>query len=251
MIPKVIHYCWYGEKKKPKLVRDCIASWKKHLPDYQIIEWNESNSATFANAFYRNALRKKQYAFAADYIRTKVLYELGGIYLDTDMLLLKTIDPLLQYDFFIGEEVKGRVAFGLYGAVAKHRFLKQMVDFYNTNEFNVFSPPVITHTFSSMINRQSIVEGEVILEVPFFYPLPYENRKEDYTSFVQPETYAVHLWDHSWTKTTDSGLAQLFINLKQVAVDFVFHNYSYGYFKRYTREFSRKIYHLLKSKSKL
>ena len=248
MIPKKLHYCWFGNNPKSNVFQDCLSSWKLHCPDFEIMEWNERNSKKYSNSFYKNALRKKKYAFAADYIRTKVLYDQGGIYLDTDMLLLKPIDPLLQYDFFTGEEVKGRVAFGLYGAVPKHRFLKQMVDFYNTNEFNVFSPPVITHTFSPMINKQSIVEGEVILDVSFFYPLPYENRLEDYTSFVETETYAVHLWDHSWAKHTESGLSQLFNNLKEVGVDFVFYNYSFDYFKRYTKEFLRKIYHILKSK---
>lgn len=248
MIPKKLHYCWFGNNPKSKVFQDCLTSWKLYCPNFEIMEWNEKNSKIYANSFYKNALRKKKYAFAADYIRVKVLFEQGGIYLDTDMLLLKPIDNLLQYDFFTGEEVNGRVAFGLYGAVPKHRFLKQMLEFYITNEFNIFSPPVITHTFSPIINKQSIAKGEVILDVPFFYPLPYENRIEDYISFIQPETYAVHLWDHSWAKFTDSGLLQLIKNLKEVAVDFVFYNYSFAYFKRYGREFLRKIYHLLKSK---
>lgn len=248
MIPKKLHYCWFGDNPKPKVFEACLVSWKLYCPDFEIVEWNEMNSKKYSNSFYKNALRKKKYAFVADYVRSKVLYEQGGIYLDTDMILLQPIDPLLQYVFFTGEEVKGRVAFGLYGAVPKHRFLKQMLEFYETNEFNVFSPPVITHTFSSMINKQSIVEGEVVLDVPFFYPLPYEKRMEDYTSFIQPETFAVHLWDHSWAKHTELGLSQLFKNLNEAAVDFVFYNYSFGYFKRYTKEFSRKIYHLLKSK---
>lgn len=251
MIPKKLHYCWFGNNPKSDIFQDCLASWKLHCPDFEIVEWNEINSKKYSNSFYKNALRKKKYAFAADYIRTKVLYEQGGVYLDTDMLLLKPINALLGYVFFTGEEVKDRVAFGLYGSVPKHLFLKRMLEFYNTNEFNVFSPPVITHTFSPIINKQSVIEGEVILDSSFFYPLPYEKRKENYNAFVQPETYAVHLWDHSWAKNTDSGLLQLFKNVKEVAVDFVFYNYSWGYFKRYTREFLRKIYHFLKSKIKL
>ncbi|WP_316632866.1 glycosyltransferase [uncultured Flavobacterium sp.] len=248
MIPKKLHYCWFGDNPKSKVFEDCLVSWKLHCPDFEIVEWNETNSRKYSNAFYRNALRKKRYAFVADYIRTKVLYEQGGIYLDTDMLLLKPIDALLRCFFFTGEEVKNRVAFGLYGAIPNHRFLKKMLEFYNTNEFNVFSPPVITHVFSSIINKQSIVEGEVIFDVFYFYPLPYEKRMEDYTSFIQAETYAVHLWDHSWVKHTELDVLQLFKNLKEVAVDFIFYNYSFGYFKRYAKEFSRKIYHLLKSK---
>lgn len=248
MIPKKIHYCWFGENPQSQILLDCLASWKFYCPDFEILEWNEKNSTKYANSFYKNALRKKKYAFAADYIRTKVLYEHGGIYMDTDMLLLQPIDALMHYNFFAGEEIKGRVAFGLYGAVPKHRFMNQMLEFYNTNEFNVFSPPVITHTFSPMINKQSIVEEEVILDNSFFYPLPYKNRMEDYNSFIKTETYAVHLWDHSWIIMIEPGMSQLFNNLKEVFIDFVFYNYSWAYFKRYTREFLRKIYHLLKSK---
>nr|WP_315199021.1 glycosyltransferase [uncultured Flavobacterium sp.] len=248
MIPKKLHYCWFGNNPKPEIFEDCFVSWKLHCPDFEIVEWNEMNSKKYSNSFYKNALRKKKYAFVADYIRTKVLYEQGGIYLDTDMLLLKPIEPLLQYDFFIGEEVTDRVNFALFGSISNHCFLKKMLEFYNTNEFNVFSPPVITHTFSPMINKQSIVEGEFILDSYFFYPLPYENRMEDYASFIKPETYAVHLWDHSWMKIIEPGMSQLCKNLKEVCIDFVFYNYSWAYFKRYAREFLRKIYHLLKSK---
>lgn len=250
MIPKKLHYCWFGKNPKSEIFQECLSSWLLYCPGFEIVEWNEVNSEKYANAFYRNALRKKKYAFAADYIRAKVLFEKGGIYLDTDMLLLKPVDVLLQYGFFIGEEVNGRIAFGLFGVAKKHRFLEQMIAFYTSVEFNVFSPPIITHTFSPIINKETISNNEIILEPIYFYSFPYENRFEEYNKFVKPASYAVHLWDHSWAKHTELGLSQLFKKLKEVAVDFVFYNYSFGYFKRYTKEFSRKIYHLLKEKIK-
>ena len=244
-IPKKLHYCWFGRSPKSKIFQDCLESWKTFCPDFEIKEWNESNTKQFTNSFYKNALRKKQYAFVADYIRAKVLFEEGGIYLDTDMFMLKPIYSLLQYDFFIGEEVTARVAFGLFGSISKHRFLEQMIVFYNQTEFNVFSPPVITHTFSPLINRKNIDKNEIILDSNYFYPLPYQHRLENYIDFIQPQSYAVHLWDHSWAKSDKKGLLILLENLKAVIVDFMFYNYSYSYFKRYGREFSRKIYHLL------
>lgn len=249
MIPKTLHYCWFGNNPKPKILQDCIRSWRHHCPDFEIKEWDENNTIQFANAFYKNALRKKKYAFAADYIRAKVIFEEGGVYLDTDMVLLKPVDPLLKYDFFIGEEVIDRVAFGLFGAIKKHRFLKQMLDFYDTTEFNVFSPPVITHTFSPLINAQTIGINEIIFKTSYFYPLSFENRLQNYDEFIKPESYAVHLWDHSWVKEPQSGMFLLFKNLVEVISDYVFYDYSYAYFRRYSKEFSRKIYHLLKSKT--
>lgn len=249
MIPKKLHYCWFGNNPKSKVFQDCLVSWKLHCPDFEIVECNEMNSKKYSNSFYKNALRKKKYAFVADYIRTKVLYEEGGIYLDTDMLLLKPIETLLQYDFFIGEEVTDRIAFGLFGAVKRHRFLKQMLDFYDTTEFNVFSPPVITHTFSPLINKQTIEPNEIIFKSSYFYPLTFENKLENYTEFIQPESYAVHLWGHSWVKNTQLGIFLLIKNLCELVVDYLFYKYSFVYFKRYFREFSRKIYHLLKVKT--
>ncbi len=250
MIPKKLHYCWFGYGQKPKTFELCLQSWSVFCPDFEIIEWNEENSKKYAGSFYNNALRKKKYAFVADYIRAKVLFEYGGVYLDTDMLLLKPIDVMLRNDFFTAEESNERVAFGLFGAVPGHRFLKHMVEFYNKTEFNAFSPPVITHTFSPLINRQSLIEGEIILDVMSFYPLSYENRMKDYAVFIKPESYAVHLWDHSWAKSEMIGISASFKNLKEVVIDFLFYGYSFAYFKRYGKEFSRKIYHQLYTKAK-
>lgn len=248
MIPKTLHYCWFGNNPKSRVFRDCLASWKLFCPNFEIKEWNENNTMQFVNPFYKNALRKKKYAFVADYIRTKVLFEEGGIYLDTDMLLLKPIDALLQFDFFVGEEVQNRVNFAIFGAVKNHPFLEHMLAFYEKTEFNAFSPPVITHTFSPFINRKTVIENEMILDVNYFYPLPYENRFEKYNKFIKLESYAVHLWDHSWAKQSESEMFPLVKNLGVVLSDYLFYNYSYGYFKRYTKEFLRKLYHLLKTK---
>jgi mannosyltransferase OCH1-like enzyme len=251
MIPKKLHYCWFGNNPKSKIFYECLASWKQFCPDFEIFEWNEKNSKKYINKFYINALRKKKYAFAADYIRARVLFEFGGIYVDTDMLLVKPIDNLLEYNFFIGEEVKDRVAFGMFGCVKNHRFLKKMIDFYQTNEFNVFSPPVITHTFSPIINKETIQYKEIIYEPEYFYPLPYQNKLDDYSKHLITNSVAVHLWDHSWETKKHNGLRVLFKNWKNVLSDFLFYGYSYAYFKRYFKEFSRKIYHEVKSKKKI
>lgn len=251
MIPKKLHYCWFGSNPKSKLFQDCITSWKLYCPDFEIKEWNEENTQQFSNHFYKNALRKKKYAFVADYIRTKVLYLEGGVYLDTDMLLLQPIDALLQYDFFIGEEVKDRIAFGLFGTTKKHRFLNQMLHFYDTTEFNVFSPPIITHTFSPVINAETIITNEIIFEPTYFYSLTFENRLYNFTEFIQPKSYAVHLWDHSWAAQPQAGIIALLIRLREVVVDYLFYNYSDAYFWRYSKEFSRKIYQLIKAKLSL
>ena len=93
---KYIHYCWFGDKPLPKLAKKCIESWKKYLPDYELKEWNESNSNVEECPFIKEAYENKKWAFVADYVRTKAMYEYGGIYFDTDMEIIKPIDELLD-----------------------------------------------------------------------------------------------------------------------------------------------------------
>ena len=105
MIPKIIHYCWFGRNPKPKLAEKCIKSWKKYCPEYEIIEWNEDNyDLSSAPLYVRQAYEAKRWAFVTDYIRLQVIYENGGIYLDTDVELRKSLDPLLVHQAYFGFE---------------------------------------------------------------------------------------------------------------------------------------------------
>lgn len=108
---KIIHYIWLGEKPKPKLVLKCINSWRKYFPDWEIKEWNESNTSQYMNDFAKEALSEKKYAFAADSLRFSILEEFGGIYFDTDVEVLKDFSDLISiYDAFSGFEGAKRIA---------------------------------------------------------------------------------------------------------------------------------------------
>ena len=102
MIPKIIHYCWFGGKEKPEDVKRYIASWEKYCPDYEIKEWNESNFDIHENDYCREAYEAKKWAFVTDYVRLKALYEEGGFYMDTDVEVVKSLDPLRVYDAVSG-----------------------------------------------------------------------------------------------------------------------------------------------------
>ena len=250
MIPKIIHYCWFGPLKKSEIAQKCISSWKEHCPDFEIKEWTESNTVPFQNKFYKNALRKKKYAFASDCVRVQALTEYGGVYFDTDMLLLKPIsETLLSLNFFTGYEVNERAAYGFFGAIKGHRFMVKMADFYSTTEFNEFSLPVITHTFKDLINDSTILKNERIFAPDVFYPLSYQDRLDDYKNHISEATHAVHLWDHSWSGN-EKKEASLIKNLKTVLNDYLFYGYSKRYFIRYFRGFSRQLYHQLIGKPK-
>jgi len=220
MIPKIIHFCWFGGNTKPDFIKECIKSWELFLPGYKIIEWNEKNTE-FTNKFVKNAYKLKQWAFVSDYVRLEKLHQLGGVYLDTDMLLVKNIDNLLTSKMFIGCENKHTISAGIIGAQKEHTFLKQLLDNYSdlkinkfTNLYDIAIPKVITTYFRNKYDYTN--HFDVILEFDdmtiypsdYFYSLPslnmYKNRS--YKEFITANSYAVHLWGESWLKPSEFEL---------------------------------------------
>lgn len=131
MIPKIIHYCWFGRGKKSKLIEKCIASWKKIAPEYEIIEWNEENFNIDDCAYSRFCYDNKKYAFLSDYVRLWAVEQHGGIYFDTDVELIKKPDELLLNNAFFCFEGKQFITTGLgFGAIAEHWAVKTMADAY-------------------------------------------------------------------------------------------------------------------------
>lgn len=214
MIPKIIHYCWFGGNKKSKLIINCIASWSKHLPDYEIIEWNEDN-CDLTSAFLQSCIELKKWAFISDYIRLKKVYEFGGVYLDTDMLVIKNLDLFLNHDCFFGAEDSKYISAGIIGASINNSFIKKILDSYllikdvsQTSDFSKITiPKIITKTYFELNNNVETIfttkmEINNIVVYPFekFYPLPFAKRYEinKYKKYIYPETYAIHLWNGSW-----------------------------------------------------
>lgn len=139
MIPKVIHYCWFGRGEKPALAKKCIDSWEKYCPDYEIIEWNEDNFDLSVNSYTKWCYENKKYAFLSDYVRLYVVYKYGGVYFDTDVELVKNIDFLLDNESFFGFETDakntrnnvGDVNTGLgFGSVTNGLAIKKMLEEY-------------------------------------------------------------------------------------------------------------------------
>lgn len=135
MIPKKIHYVWVGGKKKPKDIERCLKSWKKHLKDYEIIEWNESNFNIDSHPFTKGAYKAKKWAYVSDYIRMYALYTEGGIYLDTDNLVLENLDKFLKDKAFVGFENKDYPYTAAFGCEKGHPLVKKVLDYYEGREF--------------------------------------------------------------------------------------------------------------------
>lgn len=206
MIPKIIHYCWFGNKPLSELNLKCIESWKKHNPEFEIKRWDESNYE-LKNDFVREAYSYKKFAFVADYCRLETLYKYGGIYLDTDMMVLKSLTPLLENDIFFGFEPSYYVSAGIIGSISKNNHIKNLMNFYINNHFRPNKYLTIPKIISKYLNIEpsKVVKDEIIIyqdikiyPPEYYYPLPYNENPINYSSFITNKSYTVHFWDKSW-----------------------------------------------------
>ena len=217
MIPKVIHYCWFGRSELPPLAKKCIASWKKVLPDYEIKEWNEDNYDITKNAYMAAAYKEKKFGFVPDYIRSDLIYRYGGFYFDTDVEVIKPLDSLLLYKGVMGFESKELVAGGLIVAGEKGLdIFKEMRDiyddisFYNTDgSLNLLPSPAYN---TEVLARHGLqkngmlqeVAGVTIFPMDYFCPKPFQFGKIKITK----NTLTIHHYAASWI-----GPKQRFANL--------------------------------------
>lgn len=138
MIPKMIHYCWFGGKPKPEIIEKCIASWREFCPDWEIKEWNESNYDVNAHTYTKEAYETKKWAFVSDVARLEIINRNGGLYMDTDVELLAPLDFVAECDAFYAFETNLNIASGLgFGAVAGHPSIKEMLSCYDGKHFIV------------------------------------------------------------------------------------------------------------------
>ena len=164
MIPKIIHYCWFGGKEKPDTVKNCIDSWKRFMPDYEIKLWNEDNIDVNMFEYSKEAYKNKIWGFVGDPIRIYLLYKYGGIYLDTDVEVYKSFDNLLDNKMFVGFEQPHYFGNATIGAEAGHEYLKEILDEYNKKEFIIKNnwweyetgPMIMTDVLSKYVNRDSM-----------------------------------------------------------------------------------------------
>lgn len=202
-IPKKIHYCWFGGNPLPKSAVKCINSWKKYCPNYEIIEWNESNFDVNCNEYCRVMSEQKKWAFLTDYVRLKIIYENGGIYLDTDVQLIKPLDNLLKRGAYMGVENTGLVATGLgFAAEAGHPFLRRNKEYYeNLTDFKeVRSCPWITTDLLVEYGYKKDCKEIQRMAGLILYPEEYLCPKNERTGLtkITKNTYSIHQFDASW-----------------------------------------------------
>lgn len=213
MTKKYIHYCWFGDRPFPKLAKKCIESWKRFLPDYEIIRWSEENVDLDECKFIRMAYDQKAWAFVADYARTRALNEMGGIYFDTDMEVTKNIDDLLKKGSFLGVEDTGKVNSAVWYEKSPKGFLssellKQYRSFKTFNKETageVSIPNLITNILNE--NKfdprkktiQKLPHDIFVYPRDYFYPYSYNWENNVFTN----NTCMIHYFDASWIPLKD------------------------------------------------
>lgn len=206
-IPKTIHYCWFGKGEKPKLVKKCIDSWKNNLYGYEIIEWNEDNFEISCNKFVKEAYENKKYAFVSDYVRAYVLFNYGGIYLDTDVEVFKNFDDLLDNESFWGFEEKDFIATSTIGCTKGNKFMGEFLNSYSDKSFIKEDGTIDTLTNVAIITRM-VKDYGLILDGSFqaisgmgkFYPQEFFSPYDYINCYMKKthNTYCVHYYYKSW-----------------------------------------------------
>ena len=209
MIPKKIHYCWFGNNPKSKLIRKCIASWKEKLPDWEVIEWTEANYDVEKNDYVKEAYRQQKWAFVVDFARFDILREHGGIFLDADVEILKDIpEEILRNEVFTGFETASKVAPGLiFGAIPNHPILTDIIEVYNKKKFGETIDGRIENIVDIVTgileekglvkdNSFQVVENVAIYPKEYFCCFDHETQSFD----IKEETISIHHYAASWSR---------------------------------------------------
>ena len=191
MIPKIIHYCWFGHKRKPRLVKKCIRSWKKYASDFEIVEWNEDNFDLHITKYCEEAYSQKKWAFVSDVARIWAIKKFGGFYLDTDYELKKNVDELCDLDFFAGFENDTQLNFAIFGATKNNDILVKWYDYYENRSFiekdGLDLLPIGIY-FMKKFNYKDLANDKTIFfDKTYFYP----NKSNDFC-------FGIHHFQASW-----------------------------------------------------
>ncbi len=234
MIPKKIHFCWLSGEEYPPLIQHCIDTWRKVLPDYEIVLWDTKRFDIDSVSWVREAFDAKKYAFAADYIRLYAVYKEGGIYLDSDVEMLKPFDDLLQKKAFIGFEASTKgVEAAVFGAEKGAEWCRKAMDFYVGRHFQLtakggvsgefFAPRIVRGALYELYpdfpktppSEPVFVDDNNFMVCPahFFSPLKYDleksysSEKKIANSYLKnPETYCIHRFNAAWGTKSSTGM---------------------------------------------
>ncbi len=227
MIPKTIHYCWFGRGEKPELARKCIASWQKFLPDYKIKEWNEDNFDLDIYPYARQAYDAHKFAFVTDVVRLYALYHEGGIYMDTDVEAIGTFDRFLHHHAFSGFETNRTVPTGMMAAEKGSQWAKELLDEYNDKTFcrsdGSFNDETNTVAITRYMVNKGLLCNNTFQDFPglcTMYPSEYFCPKDHTTGKINltHNTVCIHHFAGSWLDLPRSVRIRHDFKLKLVTI---------------------------------
>ncbi len=236
MIPKTIHYCWLGSDPYPELIRNCIQSWKRYLPDYQFVLWDRMKVETIESEWLKQTIALRKYAFAADFIRIYAVSHYGGVYLDSDVELVASLNPFLNHDFFIGVEYNNDLEPAVFGAISGHLWLTDLLAYYQNRSFIKNDGTLDLKPLPTIFNETAAVRyrlksnGKMRFinnEGLAIYPCEYFSPKNIYFKKIQKtgHTVAIHHFNGSWYKKTGKTIIkQIFHQLLYKLCGKLFHN---------------------------
>lgn len=229
-IPKKIHYCWFGRKEIPEANRVWMKSWKKYCPDYEIIRWDESNYNISKNRYMYEAYQNNKWGFVSDYARLDIIYHYGGIYLDTDVEIIKSWEELRYQEAFMGMETNFRINLGLgFGSVPNYRLwhevLKLYDDFSFEKEDGTWNQLPCPQLQNEVYRRNGFINNGKYqrLGTAIIYPPAVLSPKDLYTGEVSltTHTYSIHHYDGSWIddkqKKKDDERKKLYVQFKNIS----------------------------------
>ena len=218
MVSKIIHYCWFGGGDKSKKMKRYIENWKKKLPDYEIIEWNESNFNIYSNKYVKEAYELRKFAFVSDYVRLYALYNYGGVYFDTDVEVIKNIDQLLEKNKDIyGFELKEKIMTGVMIAKKNSNIIKEFLSKYEDRSFIDSNGDIDltpnTKILTELLKRRGLILNNQIQEFSDFIALPIEYLAafdlQNLCENITQNSFTIHHYDFSWALPKDKYLSNL------------------------------------------
>lgn len=220
-IPKILHYCWFGRNPETELMQKCMASWERFLPDYELKLWNEDSFDVASNLYAKQAYEAHKWAFVTDYVRLYALYEFGGIYMDTDVEVLKKLDAFLDHSAFSGFDNDLHIPTGIMGAERNQPWIKRLLDYYTNKPFIKSDATLDLTTNCMTITKissqefgfepggclQTLRSGVVIYPKDYFCPKSWKTKE----LILTPNTHTIHHFDGSWKSRKKS--ARIMMNL--------------------------------------
>lgn len=250
MIPKIIHYCWLSDDPYPPLIKECMDSWYKNLYDYEFKLWNRDSFDINSVKWVKEAYLAKKYAFAADYIRLYALYTEGGIYLDSDVMVYKSFNDLLNLPYFIGQDFVGAFEPAIIGTEKESNWIKEVMNFYIGRAFinpdetlNIKNLPVVffeqlyrNYNFKNITDIKDFYNDSSIFNL---FPARFFNGRNNIKPKKYPESYCSHMFANSWTDKVSNKDLKTFLPSK--LLDLIY-GFNYHFLRKKLVHFYDPIY---------